>query len=100
MPEAFTLKANEMFSYYHKFECSEDHSLEEKKDKMAAWLRESMKLITENNINSELLKTILNDNVLAFRHGFDTFFRYAFQNNLNFLVVSGGISDVIYYLLS
>lgn len=41
----------------------------------------------------------MNDNVLAFRYGFDTFFKYSIIHQLNFLVISGGMSDVIFYSL-
>jgi len=37
-----------------------------------------MQLIFDSNVDSELLGSMINENVFAFRHGFDSFFKYAF----------------------
>ncbi|KAL4460895.1 hypothetical protein ABPG74_016367 [Tetrahymena malaccensis] len=93
-------KANSLFEYYHQFETSKQYTFEVKKKMMDEWLAESMKLILQNNIDSEWLQNIINDNVFALRFGFDTFLKYSYSKNLNFIVISGGIQDVIFYIIN
>ncbi|EGR34840.1 hypothetical protein IMG5_000680 [Ichthyophthirius multifiliis] len=93
-------QAKEIFEIYSKYENTKQYTFEFKYQKMEEWVKLTAELFVKFQINSVILQNILNDNTLCFRYGFNDFLKYCVQQNINFIVISGGIQDVIYYMMN
>ena len=66
---------------------------------MLEWWKKTYEIIVEENLDLPKLERLLNESKVALRSDFDNFLAACKGNKIPFLIISGGITDVIHSVL-
>jgi len=91
----YSIKANNLYNYYHAFEIDEDISFEDKFNKMEEWWTKHIKLLSESKMHKDVIVDILSKDTIQLREGVSDFLNLLYTNDISLLIFSSGLGDII-----
>ena len=88
-----------LYLKYRPMEVDPELTLEQKKQAMRDWFQENLTLFSSLSLTDSDFRSIAAKSKMACRHGMAELFEQTKSNNIPFVVVSGGVKEVIDVIL-
>ena len=92
-------ETSRLYLKYRPMEVDPELTLEEKKQAMRDWFSENLTLFSSLGLTDSDFRSIAAKSKMACRHGMAELFEQIKSNNIPFVVVSGGVKEVIDVIL-
>ena len=90
--QKFINRYNELFEIYSKHEIDMKLTKEQRDFYVREWYNKGTEnFLNENLTKNKILNILNNSKNIEIRYNFDKFFKYCYEKNLTFFVISGGI---------